>query len=114
MNAREARKVIDDLIEGRDLDDTAHKNLTHAHERALRVAQRALNAVVEPPWDGHLITEDGLRIEFSDIARAIATLHPHLRGMHIDEQVEALGLLEVFQTCDSPVPLPFTFCKEEK
>ena len=50
---------------------------------------------------------------FDSIAKAIRKYFPELAGKHIYEQLEALGMSEVFQASESPVTLPYSFsdCK---
>lgn len=43
------------------------------------------------------------------LAKEIKLLHPEYRGMHIVEQLKALGLYEKFQNAETPHSLPFTF-----
>lgn len=57
----------------------------------------------------YYITETGRHVYFSDIAKAIDTLHPVKRGKHIFQQLEALGLYGEFRHSTTPCSLPYSF-----
>ena len=48
-------------------------------------------------------------IHYKDIAQAIHTLHPHLDGKHIFQQIDALGLRKEFDEGHTPYSLPYSF-----
>ena len=46
---------------------------------------------------------------FDTIGKEIRKNHPDLVGKHIFQQLEALGLQEVFEGSETPVSLPYSF-----
>jgi hypothetical protein len=55
------------------------------------------------------IIANGRRISFVAIAKAVAAFAPKATGAHIDAQLDALGLSEEFEKCESPFSLPYSF-----
>lgn len=61
------------------------------------------------PDSPYYTTNTGRRVYYTDIARAIDTLHPSKRGKHIFQQLEVLGLYGEFRRGDTPCSLPYSF-----
>ncbi len=62
----------------------------------------------------HYVESMGRNVYFEDIAEAIRTLHPHLRGAHIFQQLDILGLRSGFDRGYTGHALPYTFTNYEK
>ena len=57
----------------------------------------------------YFVTQEGLEVHYTDIAREIAHAHKHLIGHHIFEQLAAVGMLDIFDNSTSPNSLPYSF-----
>lgn len=56
----------------------------------------------------------GRKVKYKDVAKAISLIRPDLKGKHIFQQLDALGLRREFDRGESPHGLPYSFSDYEE
>jgi hypothetical protein len=59
-------------------------------------------------------TKAGVKVTYESIAEAVKARCPELRGRHIFEQLEGLGMLDDLMKGESPCGLPYSFSDYER